>query len=79
MAEARAAGLVRHIVIDGVTTAEPKPNDTDLIVIVVADYGFGADLSPSQYNVLSKMRGYENGSDLTLSQCVKTRENWMRR
>lgn len=57
MAEAKAAGLVRHIVIDGsFVTAEPKPNDIDLIVIVAADYDFSADLSPSQYNVLSKMR-----------------------
>jgi hypothetical protein len=57
LAAARSSGLVRHVVIDGsFVTAESKPNDIDLIVIIRADYDFGADLLPSQYNVLSKTR-----------------------
>src|SRR5712692_5514308 len=57
LAEVRASGLVRHVVIDGsFVTAETQANDIDLILIVAGDYDFATELLPSQYNVLSKTR-----------------------
>ena len=69
---ARESGLVRHVVIDGsFVTAEPGPNDIDLILIIAGDYDLAADLSPSQYNILSKTRVRKRfGFDL-----VAVREN----
>ena len=56
-AEARTAGLVRSIFVDGsFVTAEPQPNDIDLILVVPETHDFAADLSPVEYNVLSKRR-----------------------
>ena len=55
VASATASGLVRQILVDGsFVTAEPNPNDIDLIVVVATDYDFTIDLLPSKYNVLSK-------------------------
>ena len=58
--------------IDGsFVTAEPEPNDIDLIVIIQGDYDFAVDLLPSQYNVVSKTRVRKRfGFDL-----VAVREN----
>jgi hypothetical protein len=35
-------------------TAKPLPGDIDLVVVLVADHDFSADLSPRAYNVVSK-------------------------
>src|SRR5437867_12297138 len=70
LAEVRAAGLVRSILVDGsFVTAKPEPNDIDLILIVAADHDFSADLSPPAYNVLSRQRVYRRyGFDLLVAR-----------
>jgi len=55
--EARASGLVLSLLLDGsYVTANPDPNDIDLVVVVAAEHDLSADLSPAQYNVVSKRR-----------------------
>ena len=57
LAEVRAAGLVRSVLVDGsFVTSKPDPNDIDLVVVVLSGHDYTADLLPSQYNVLSKFR-----------------------
>lgn len=57
LTEARAARLVRSIIVDGsFVTARPDPNDIDLILVVARDHDVSADLSPAAYNVVSKKR-----------------------
>jgi len=57
VAEAGSSGIVRSIIVNGsFVTAEPEPNDIDLIVVVGADHDFSADLKASAYAVLSKRR-----------------------
>src|ERR1043166_45451 len=57
VAEAEAARLVQWLVVDGsFVTAKPDPNDIDLILVVASGHDFTADLSPAEYNVLSKQR-----------------------
>jgi hypothetical protein len=57
LAEVRAAGLVRSILVDGsFVTSKADPNDIDLVVVVSSGHDFAADLLPSQYNLLSKFR-----------------------
>ena len=53
--EARASGVITAIVIDGsFVTAEPFPNDIDLIVVMSAPRDFSRTLAPVHYNVLSQ-------------------------
>jgi hypothetical protein len=55
--EAKACGLVDAVLVDGsFVTAEPSPNDIDLVLIVAANHDFEADFLPREYNVLSKRR-----------------------
>lgn len=55
--EAKAAGVIKTIVMDGsFVTAEPVPNDIDIIVIVHANHDFSAALPPVHYNILSQRR-----------------------
>lgn len=70
LAEAKASLLVRSIVVDGsFVTAKPDPNDMDLIVELVASHDFAADLSPAEYNVVSKQRVHRRfGFDLLLAR-----------
>lgn len=57
IAEARRSGIVRSLVVNGsFVTGKPAPNDIDLIVVVSGEHDFSADLSPAQYNLLSKHR-----------------------
>ena len=57
VAEAKQSEIVRALVLNGsFVTAEPVPNDIDLIVVVSGDHDFSEDLSPAEYNVLSKQR-----------------------
>ena len=70
LAEVRAAGLVRSILVDGsFVTTKPDPSDIDLILVVAADHDFAADLSPAAYNALSKRRVYRrHGFDLLVAR-----------
>ena len=53
--EAKRSGIVRFLVVDGsFVTAEHAPNDIDFIVVVSSEHDFSADLSLSEYNVVSK-------------------------
>jgi len=55
--EARGAGILREVLVDGsFVTAEPSPNDVDLIIVVASEHDFSADLSPAAYNIVSKRR-----------------------
>jgi hypothetical protein len=57
IAEARAAGFVRSLLIDGsFVTATPNPNDIDLVLVLPLGHDLTADLSPAQYNLVSKRR-----------------------
>jgi len=55
--EVKGCGLVEAAIVDGsFVTAEPAPNDIDLVLVVSANHDFEADFQPSEYNVLSKRR-----------------------
>ncbi len=55
--EAQACGLIEAILVDGsFVTAEPAPNDIDLVLVVAANHDFSADLPPVQYNLLAQRR-----------------------
>src|SRR5438552_17030253 len=55
--EAKAAGIVRAILVDGsFVTAKLEPNDIDLVVVVASDHDLAADLGPGAYNIISKKR-----------------------
>ena len=55
--EAKASPMVRSLLVDGsFVTTKSDPNDIDLIVVVTSDHDFSADLSPADYNVVSKQR-----------------------
>lgn len=57
VAEARAAGIVRALILDGsFVTSKPAPNDIDLMVVLPAGHDFGADLAPPSYNVVDRQR-----------------------
>ena len=70
VAEAKAAQIVRHILVDGsFVTAKPDPNDIDLILIVAAEHDSSAELSPAEYNVVSKRRVHRRfGFDMLLAR-----------
>jgi hypothetical protein len=54
---AKASRLVDELLLDGsFVTAKPDPNDIDFVVDVSATHDFAADLSPDEYNLLSKRR-----------------------
>ena len=55
--EAISSEIVQSVIINGsFATAESKPNDIDLVVIVCRDHDFSADLRPVAYNVVSRKR-----------------------
>jgi hypothetical protein len=55
--EARSAHFARCLLIDGsFVTATASPNDIDLVVVLAVDQDLGADLSPAQYNLVSRRR-----------------------
>jgi hypothetical protein len=55
--EAKACGIVEAVLLDGsFVSGKPAPNDIDLILVVPAAHNFSADLTPAEYNVLSKRR-----------------------
>ncbi len=56
ISEAATFDFVRWIIVDGsFATANRSPNDVDLIVVVAADHDFQTDITPTAYNVLSKL------------------------
>jgi hypothetical protein len=67
--EAAKTGLVVSVVVNGsFVTATPEPNDIDLIVVVKEGHSFVADLSPSEYAVLSKRRVHKrHGFDVLVA------------
>ena len=55
--EAKASGLIEALLLDGsFVTANPNPNDIDMIVVVSESCDFAAELQPRQYNLLSQRR-----------------------
>ena len=68
--EAKACGLIDAILMDGsFVTAEPTPNDIDLILVVSANHDFSVDFQSSEYNVLSKRRVNQRfGFDLLVAR-----------
>jgi hypothetical protein len=55
--EAKTSGLIDTVLVDGsFVTAEPAPNDIDLVLVVSENHDFSVDLPPAQYNVLSQRR-----------------------
>jgi hypothetical protein len=70
LGELGAARMVRSVLVDGsFVTAQLEPNDIDLILVVASDHDFSADLSPSEYNVLSKRRvRRRHGFDLLVAR-----------
>ncbi len=55
--EAKAARFIRWLLIDGsFVTAKSDPNDIDLVLVLPHTHDLKADLSPVQYNLVSKRR-----------------------
>ena len=53
--EARAAGFGRCVLIDGsFVTAKADPNDIDLVLVLPPTHDLKLDLTPAQYNLVSK-------------------------
>ena len=67
--EARAAGLVRWIGIDGsYVTSKAAPSDIDMVLALRADHDFTAEVRPFQYNAVSKRRVKKSyGFDLLIA------------
>jgi hypothetical protein len=57
LGEVKAAGDVIFIILNGsFVTSTPSPNDIDLVLVVPEAHNFQRDLSPAEYNVLSRRR-----------------------
>ena len=55
--EVRSARLARCLLVDGsFATAKPDPNDIDLVLVLPFAHDLIADLTPAQYNLVSKRR-----------------------
>ena len=55
--EASAAQFLRSLLVDGsFVTAKADPNDLDLVLVLPQGHDVSADLSPAQYNLVSKIR-----------------------
>src|SRR5579884_3307281 len=53
----KAISFVQELLLDGsFATSEPLSNDIDIVVIVRKEHDLEADLSPGEYNLLSKQR-----------------------
>jgi hypothetical protein len=53
--ETRSGRFARSLLIDGsFVTAKPNPNDIDLVLVLPLTHDLTSDLSPTQYNVVSK-------------------------
>ena len=69
VAEAKALAIIEAILVDGsFVTAEPEPNDIDLILLVHRGHDFTVELSPREYNILSKRRVFRRyGFDILVA------------
>lgn len=57
VADVRSARIARWLLVDGsFATAKPDPNDIDLVLVLPFAHDLMADLSPAQYNLVSKRR-----------------------
>ena len=57
VAEMRSARFARCLLVDGsFVTAKPDPNDIDLVLVLPFAHDLIADLTPAQYNLVSKRR-----------------------
>jgi Family of unknown function (DUF6932) len=55
--EVKAYGLVETVLVDGsFATSKPDPNDIDIVLVLVANYGFSTDLPATVYNLLAQHR-----------------------
>jgi len=55
--EARSSGIFESLIVDGsFVTADPEPNDIDLVLLAAQDHDFSAELTPAQYNLLTQRR-----------------------
>jgi len=55
--EVKACGVLDAVLVDGsFVTAEPAPNDIDLLLVVAVDDDFSSDLPPEKYNLLTQHR-----------------------
>jgi hypothetical protein len=68
--EVTSSGVVIQMIINGsFLTASPSPNDIDIVLILSGQHDFAADLSPSEYNILSKRRVRRRfGFDIVLAR-----------
>ena len=62
--------MVVEIIVNGsFVTANPRPNDIDLVLVLSSTLDFRADLSPSEYNIVSKRRVRQRfGFDIVLAR-----------
>ena len=67
--EVKMSGIVESVWLDGsFVTSKSAPNDVDLILVVSASHDFSADLTPAEYNVLSKRRVFRRfGFDMLVA------------
>jgi hypothetical protein len=57
LGRARQVGIIVQVLVDGsFVTSKADPNDIDLIVVLPADHDMSGELSPQEYNLLSKRR-----------------------
>ena len=57
VAELKSCDMVEAIIADGsFVTAEPDPNDIDIVLVVAPSHDFSTDLPPAQYNLLAQRR-----------------------
>ncbi len=68
-AEAKSSAIIESVLVNGsFVTAEPEPNDIDLILLVRAGHDFTVDLSAREYNILSKRRVFRRyGFDILVA------------
>jgi len=68
--ELSGCGLVRSVLLDGsFVTAKPDPRDIDLILVVSGDHDFSAELTPAEYNAMSKRSVFRRyGFDLLVAR-----------
>lgn len=53
----RKKGMARAVVVNGsFTTAKTDPNDIDMVLVLSQGHDFAGDVSPDEYNLLSKRR-----------------------
>jgi hypothetical protein len=74
VANTPCSGLIEELLVNGsYVTAKPDPNDIDMVVVVSGTHDFSADLTPRDYNLLSKRRVRQRfGFDIVLARAGTT-------